>query len=155
MIGQIHLWAAAAALITGGVVVLLPKGVGHHKLIGRLYFFSMVVTLTTAMSIYDLFGGFGPFHVAAIISSASIIGGIIPAWRRKRAKHWFVSHAMWMSWSYIGLCAAAVSEISTRYLNLSMGPTVAIATSVVVLIGYVVVRVRMRVILSRFGFSFN
>jgi hypothetical protein len=40
-----------------------------------------------------------------------------------------------MSWSYVGLLAAAVAESSTRYLNFDFGWTVAIATTAVVLVG--------------------
>ena len=151
MIGAIHLWASVTALITGGILVLRPKGVGLHKIIGRLYFASMVLTLATALSIYKLFDGFGPFHVAAIVSAVSITAGVIPAWRRKPLRYWVAHHAMWMSWSYVGLCAAAVSEISTRYLRLNFGWTVAIATLFVVSVGFFCIRIRMPMILRKFG----
>ena len=83
MLGAVHLWAATAALISGAVVVLRPKGVGPHKWIGRIYLVAMVLTLGTAFSIYELFGGFGAFHIAATVSTVTIVAGIMPAWRRK------------------------------------------------------------------------
>jgi hypothetical protein len=33
----------------------------------------------TALSIYHLFGRFGPFHVASVISLATICAGFVPA----------------------------------------------------------------------------
>ena len=150
-IGHIHLFSATLALLAGGFVVLRPKGVGLHKWVGRVYFWSMVVMLLTAMSIYRLFGGFGPFHAAAIVSGISVLAGYFAAWRRAPRGSWIAHHAFWMSWSYVGLWAAAVSEISTRYLDLHFGATVGVATFVVIFVGWLAIRLRMPGILQRFG----
>lgn len=44
-----------------------------------------------------------------------------------------------MSWSFVGLLAAAVSEVSTRYLFTPFGATVIAATASVLLIGGVLI----------------
>lgn len=132
VLGLSHFFTALLAMTSGAVVVLRPKGTPFHRWTGRVYFASMLAVNLTALSIYDLFNGFGPFHVAAIISLASVLMGVIVAWRRKPRKTWREAHAYWMSWSYAGLLAAAVSETATRYLALPFGWTVAGATFAVI-----------------------
>ena len=105
----------------------------------------------TALMIYDLFGGFGPFHVAALVSGATVLMGVIASLRRKPRKLWIASHAYWMLWSYVGLAAAAVAEVSTRYLAIPFGLNVGIATFVVVGIGWAVIRWRVPRILRGMG----
>jgi hypothetical protein len=73
----------------------------------------------------------------------TIIAGVIPAVRRRPARGWVEYHAHWMVWSYIGLVAAAVSEISTRFLDLPFGATVMTATALVVVAGAVLVWARL------------
>ena len=73
----------------------------------------MVLMNVTALSIYDLFGGFGPFHWLALLSLVTTLTGFVPAWLR-RPDRWLDIHARCMSWSYPGLMAAFVSEIGAR-----------------------------------------
>lgn len=140
-LGLAHFITALAAIVTGAVVVLRPKGTRFHKGLGRVYFATMLVVNLSALSIYDLFDGFGPFHVAAIISLASVLLGVQSAWRRHR--NWRIAHAYWMSWSYVGLLAAAVSESATRYLALPFGWTVAVATFATIGIGATIINRRL------------
>lgn len=145
-LGLSHFITALAAILTGAVVVLRPKGTKFHKWMGRVYFATMLVVNVSALSIYELFNGFGPFHVAAIISLASVLMGVQAAWRRH--KNWRIAHAYWMSWSYVGLLAAAVSETSTRYLALPFGWTVAAATFITIGIGATIINRRLPVMLG-------
>ena len=66
--------------------------------------------------------------------------GLIPVWlRRPAGGGWRELHARFMSWACVGLLAAAVSEIATRYLEFPFGATVAIASAFVILTGGVII----------------
>ena len=112
--GAIHLTFAVLALTFGLGMVLLRKGTRRHRRIGWIYVISMLGLNATALMIYRLFGVFGPFHVAALLSLLTVIFGIIAPLRRRPRSNWVEHHAYWMSWSYVGLLAAAVSEVTTR-----------------------------------------
>lgn len=150
-LGQLHLAAALLALATGGWVVLRPKGTTIHRRVGWVYAVSMLIMNGTALLIYRLTGRFGPFHVAALASLATLIAGIIPAWRRRPVGNWIEHHYYWMAYSYLGLLAAAVAETATRVPALQAfagGPTrsfwvaVVIATVAVFIIGGKIIRRR-------------
>lgn len=139
--GLIHLIFSCLALVFGTLVLLMKKGTRAHRLVGYVYVTCMTVLLLTAFMIYDLFGGFGIFHLAAIVGSVTLILGIVPAIRRKK-EDWAVSHLSWMYWSVLGLYAAFVSEVFTRYLPMEFFSLVGIGTGVVMILG-------------GFGFYFN
>ncbi|HWL39100.1 MAG TPA: DUF2306 domain-containing protein [Gemmatimonadaceae bacterium] len=113
-IGQLHLASAIVALLAGTWVVLRNKGTATHRRVGWLYAISMLTLNVTALLIYRLTGTFGPFHIAAVVSLATLIAGIIPAWRRQPADKWLDRHYFFMAYSYMGLLAAAVAETATR-----------------------------------------
>ena len=48
----------------GGIVVLRRKGTRSHRRIGLAYAAALLLVNATALAIYDLYGRFGPFHVA-------------------------------------------------------------------------------------------
>jgi uncharacterized membrane protein len=169
LLGQIHLVSAIAALGSGAAVLLIsPKGTTRHRQMGWVYVVSMLVLNVTALMIYRLFGGFGPFHVAAIVSLAGLLPGVLAARRAKSARlarnqlargHRVEQHYYWMAWSYVGLCAAAVSETATRLpiarpgpgAGLAFGIAVAVATLLVVAVGAWLIRTRVRSQLAAAG----
>ncbi len=110
----IHVTLGFTALGFGLLTVLLAKGTRAHRLAGRSYAFSMLGLNGTALAIYRLFGGFGPFHIAALISLVTVVAGLVCVRFRWPRRQWIAAHAYWMSWSYVGLVAAAVSEATTR-----------------------------------------
>lgn len=132
--GLFHFIASILALISGTVVLLNIKGTMFHKRIGYVYVVSMLLLNLSSFFIIS-FGGFSIFHFFAIISFATIIGGMIPTIKKK--KNWFGYHFYFMSWSVVGLYAALWSEIGTRFTN-SMKDfwwIVALATFVTIAIG--------------------
>jgi uncharacterized membrane protein len=134
-IGQVHLASAIVALAAGAWTVWRPKGTAAHRRVGWSYAASMLTLNVTALMIYRLTGTFGPFHVAALISLATVIFGIVPAWKRRPAKTWLDRHYFWMTYSYVGLLAATVAETATRIPALQAfagGPTLTFWTVVVV-----------------------
>lgn len=114
LIGAVHTALAVAALVTGAAVLLRRKGGPWHRRLGWTYVISMLGLNLTALAIYRLFGGFGPFHIAALASLVTVVLGALPARRRLPRGKWIEHHYYWMTWSYVGLLAAAGSEAVTR-----------------------------------------
>lgn len=150
VIGHFHHAAAWLAIGAGAMVFLRRKGTTLHRRWGYTYLTAMLALNVSALMIYRLFGGFGVFHVAALVSLATIAAGFVPVVRRRPAGGWLEMHAQFMAWSYVGLMAAAVSEAMTRlpllrgFIMSDWGPespgarfgiVVGIATSSVVALG--------------------
>ena len=114
LLGLFHASVGLLALLLGLGVVSFNKGTRRHKRIGYAYVVTMVLLNGTALGIYDLYGGFGPFHVAAGISLITVGVALVPAVTRRPAGNWLRLHAEVMCWSYVGLASAFVAEIAVR-----------------------------------------
>ncbi len=113
-VGLIHLLASVIALVSGTGVLFLTKGTRTHKRIGYIYTVAMTVLLVTAFSIYRLFGGWGIFHWLAVLSTVTLLGGLIPILiKRPRVGH-IALHFSFMYWSVMGLYAAFMAETMVR-----------------------------------------
>ncbi len=134
--GLIHLLASLLGLLFGSIVLAGPKGTRRHKRWGYAYAGAMVVVNGTAFLLYNLFGGFGVFHVAALISLLTLIAGLVPVLRRTPGKHWGRAHLTYMYWSVVGLYAAFVSEAFTRIPESPFFAMVSVATFVVIAGGF-------------------
>ena len=144
-----HIIASVSALVFGLWVVLTRKGTRLHKTVGYAYFFNMLGLNVSAFFIYRLTGHFGPFHGAAIASFITLIAGFVPAFLRYPRKGWLELHYEFMNWSYVGLVAAAVSEVLTRLPSSPFwGAVLAGSMAVFVLGGALIVRGRGK---YRFG----
>jgi uncharacterized membrane protein len=112
-LGAWHLAFSLLALLTGTVILLRQKGDKLHKQIGYVYCFAMLGLNTSAFGIYSLFGKFGIFHWMAILSSLTLLAGMLPI-ILKRPKSYLTLHISFMYWSVMGLYAAFVSESLVR-----------------------------------------
>ena len=140
-IGFIHLLAAMMAMLTGALVILMPKSGVRHKQVGYAYISSMLILNATAFQVYYLFGRFGLFHGLALLSLASIARGIVPALVRQRVKNWMHWHYYFMTWSVVGLYSAFWAELLTRTLPMDrFWPIVAVATAVTSSVGAYFIR---------------
>jgi uncharacterized membrane protein len=139
--GAIHVGSAFAALISGALVLSMKKGTRTHRRMGYAYFISMLVVNVSALLIYELFLRFGPFHVLALFSLASVLAGLVPAWWR--APGWQARHARFVTGSYVGLRAAAVAETSSHFLALPFGPTVIISSTLTIVVGVLWMRISL------------
>ncbi len=161
-LGWVHFLSCLVALAAGAVVILLRKGTRWHRTWGHLYVWSMAVVLISALSIYDMTGRAGPFHVAAVVGGLTLVAGLYTVLARRPRKSWMEAHAIWMSWSYIGLCAAAAAESLSRFVMPRIAgmlerealwgafwASVGLATFVVVGIGWWLVKTRMAGALAR------
>ncbi len=113
-IGGFHTLTAVLAMIAGLVVVFNKKGTVFHKRIGYFYVINMLLLNLSSFFIIN-FGGFSIFHFFALLSLATIIGGMVPALRR--TKNWYGYHFYFMSWSVVGLYCAFWSEVGTRFVK--------------------------------------
>jgi uncharacterized membrane protein len=100
--GLVHALFGVAALILGLALLLRRKGTRVHRRIGQGYVLSMLLLNITALMIYDLYGRFGPFHVASVISAATIAAGFIPVYLRRPRTAWMQLHATFMCCSCVG-----------------------------------------------------
>jgi uncharacterized membrane protein len=148
VLGWFHTTCAVVALLSGAAVLMRRKGTSIHRRTGWVYVGSMLLMNGTALMIYRLFGGFGPFHVAAIFSLVTIVGGIVPAVRRR--PNWLDRHYQWMSWSYVGLWAAAASEVTTRVPGFQFWWMVLAGTVAVLVVGAVIIRRHARAVTAPF-----
>ena len=108
-----HTVLGSLALASGAVVLLRPKGGHVHRTTGKVHVGAMVVLCLASFSLQDstpFFRGFGGFHVAALISLATVSAGAWEAWRRRPG--WLSGHLQWMAWSYIGLVMATGGHVS-------------------------------------------
>jgi hypothetical protein len=103
----------------------------------------MVLLNATALMIYDLYGRFGPFHVASVISLATVGAGFVPVYLRRPQAGWMQLHATFMCWSYVGLLAAFVSEVAVRVPGVGFGPAVIAATVLVGVGGAILIHTRV------------
>lgn len=139
--GLIHLLSALLAMLAGGVVLLSHKGGRWHRQVGYLYVGAMLVVNATAFTIFRVTGHFGPFHWLALVSLASLAGGMVPALARGRIRGWLYWHYYFMSWSVVGLYAAFWAETFTRLLPMHVfWPVVVGATAATTAVGARLIR---------------
>ena len=131
--GLAHLLVALGALALGLAVVLSRKGTRSHRWLGRAYVLLMLALNASALMIFELFGGFGPFHWMALASLAVVLVGYLSA--RSRSAGWLPRHAYFMTGSYVGLVAAAVAEVAGRVPSWSFGWSVFISSVAVTTVG--------------------
>ena len=142
-LGLVHTLFGALALLFGLAVVVQRKGTRTHRRIGRVYFASMILLNATSFTIYDLYGRFGPFHTAAVISMATTAAGFLPAYLRRPRMTWMAVHGIFMGWSYVGLLAAFVAEIATRIPGVRFGTGVIGATALAMAGGAILIHTRV------------
>jgi uncharacterized membrane protein len=117
-LGAAHVAAALVALAFGLFVIAVPKGTQFHRAMGMAYAVAMVVLNVASLGIFRLTGHFGPFHALALLSLAVVMGGVSVVVRRP--PNWLHRHYTWMSFSYLGLLSATVTEMAIRVPDLAL-----------------------------------
>jgi len=112
--GLIHFISSIIAFVLGTLVLVMDKGTIKHKIIGRLYALTMLIVLITAFITYRLFGTWGIFHWTAVVSSLTILFGLIPILIKRPINNFIVLHFSFMYWSVVGVYGAFVSETLVR-----------------------------------------
>ena len=67
-IGAAHVAMGSVALVSGAVVLMLPKGTAQHRRVGKIYAATILAINATALSMYDLTGRPNVFHVIALVN---------------------------------------------------------------------------------------
>ena len=112
--GLTHLISGVFALIFGGLVLLMKKGTKIHKRVGYFYVFSMTILILSSFGIYRLFGKFGLFHYLSLVSTFSLVAGMLPMLKKIRTAKDYETHFKRMYWSVVGLFAAFAAESFVR-----------------------------------------
>ena len=135
VLGSIHVVFGLCALLTGTLVVFIRKGTRYHRTIGHWYFASMLGLNVTGLLIYRLTGNFNFFHASALFSLTLLLIGLgsVVLLRPKKAS--LERHAYFMSGSYVGVVAAAASEVTARVPGWPLGAAVGLTTTFVVFVG--------------------
>ena len=110
MIVPAHTFLGIVALIAGAWNLLARKGTRLHRLVGWIYAGSMILLIFTSFFIFDLFGGFGPYHAMALVSGGALVLALYFPLRRRYHQHWLRHHYMWITFSYVGLVMATGSH---------------------------------------------
>ena len=142
--GLIHTIAGLFALVTGTLVLFLKKGTRLHIKIGYVYVISMVILLVSSFMIYRLFDAWGLFHYASLVSSITVLLGMLPPIFLKHKSYWLRLHFTAMYWSVIGLWSAFVAEMSVRIPETSFMWMVGAAFGLVLLIGIIIFAVKKK-----------
>lgn len=148
MQGTIHLTLAIASLVLGAVVFLQRKGGRNHRKLGRLYALALLLVNLSALSVYEDSGRPGPFHILALMSLATLTAGFVPAFLRKPRTAWTDLHAYFMSWSYVGLVAAGIAQIVTKFSHLPGAVAVGLPSILVVVGGGLFIHTRVPGVLA-------
>ena len=134
-----HVVGATSALLLGALVLMLRKGTHVHRRIGRLYVCSMLVVNVAALLVFRRTGEWGPFHLLALISLGTLAAGTVPFFFGRRGRTAIVRHSYFMAWSYVGLVAAGVAQLTTQVLSGDPWRSVALPAIVIVVAGAVAV----------------
>lgn len=142
-IGMVHAALAVFSIAIGLLQLLRPKGSPMHRARGYAFVYAMLIADGTAMLIFQFTGRFNILHVGAIANLVCIVFAIVPVLRSPRPANWKNQHYYWMCWSYVGLLAAATTELIVRTSHLATTQqawTATAATSAVVtVLGYVII----------------
>jgi uncharacterized membrane protein len=141
--GAIHTVLAMLGIVVGLVQLVRPKGGSIHRALGYAFVYAMLIADGTAMLVFQFTGRFNILHIGAVVNLLCIVRAIAPVLRSPRPSNWKNQHYYWMSWSYVGLLAAAATELVVRTSHLATREqawAVTAATSVLVtVLGYILI----------------
>src|SRR5690349_14733909 len=143
LMGTIHAAIALLCIIIGTIQLLRPKHGPGHRARGYAFVYGMLMVDGEAMLLYRFTGDFNAFHVGAIVNLAAILAAMVPMLMSPRPGNWKQLHYHFMSWGFVGLMAAAVTELIVRSTALMHGQAWAVsgaATGLVMLIGASLIR---------------
>jgi uncharacterized membrane protein len=143
MAGSVHAGLAMAGILIGLIQFLRVKATRLHRALGHGYVCGMLVADGTALLIYHFTGKFNILHLGAIANLICIIAAMVPVLQNPRPVDWKIHHYRRICGSYVGLLAAATTELVVRVIPFStQGPAwiaTAVATSIVTAIGSVLI----------------
>jgi uncharacterized membrane protein len=112
--GSIHAALALLCIVVGAVQLIRPKRGAGHRARGYAYVYGILVADGAAMLLYRFTGAFNIFHVGALVNLVFVVVAIVPVLRTPRPANWKLWHYNFIAWSYVGLIAAALTEVAVR-----------------------------------------
>jgi uncharacterized membrane protein len=141
--GAIHTALAMLGIVVGLIQFLRPKRGPTHRARGYAFVYAMLVADGAALLVFQFTGRFNILHAGAIANLVCIVLAIVPVLRTPRRSNWKNQHYYWMSWSYVGLLAAAATELVVRTSHLATREQAwmitAAVSALVTAIGYVII----------------
>ena len=141
--GTIHTVLAALAIAIGIIQFMRRKGDRVHRALGYLYVYGLLVADGAAMLIYQFTGKLNILHFGAVTNLICIGLGMFAVLARPPNTDWRSMHYHWISWSYVGLLAAAATELIIRTVALSnqtqIWSATAAATISVTVVGFILI----------------
>jgi uncharacterized membrane protein len=141
--GAIHTVLAIAGIVVGLFQFLRPQGGPIHRARGYAFVYAMLIADGAAMLIFQFTGKFNILHIGAIVNLVCVAAAVIPVLRTPRPANWKNQHYHWTSWSYVGLLAAAATELVVRTSHLATREqawmVTAATSALVTAIGYVLI----------------
>ncbi|KMO24397.1 DUF2306 domain-containing protein [Methylobacterium indicum] len=112
--GSVHTVLAAAGIVLGLIQFLARKHGSLHRAVGYAFVYVMMIGDCAALLVVQFTGAFNILHVGALINLVCVTGGLWPVLRSPRRPDWREKHYLWISLSYLGLMAAAATELVVR-----------------------------------------
>jgi uncharacterized membrane protein len=141
--GAAHTLLAMFGILVGSIQLLRPKRGPAHRARGYAFVYAMLVADGAALLVYRFTGSFNVLHAGALMNLACVVLAIVPVLRSPRPANWKPRHYYWMSWSYVGLLAAAATELVVRGTHLESKAqawaATAGVTAIVTMIGAVLI----------------
>ncbi|WP_461170515.1 DUF2306 domain-containing protein [Arthrobacter sp. Z1-15] len=110
----LHVLTVTAALVSGIMVLVLPKGSVAHKRLGWLYLASTVVMALSSFGIYELRSGPSLFHAVSVTMLITVGLGVYQPLRRKRSSTWLFWHLLLLQISYVMLVVTGIAQFFDR-----------------------------------------
>jgi uncharacterized membrane protein len=141
--GAIHSMLATGCIVVGLIQLLRRKRGPGHRARGYAFVYAMLVADGAALLVFQFTGKFNILHAGAIVNLLCVSAAAIPVLRTPRPANWKNLHYYWMSWSYVGLIAAAATELVVRTVHLGTREqawaVTAAMSALVTAIGYILI----------------
>ena len=106
----LHVLAVSAALISGAIVLVLPKGSAVHRRLGWLYITSTSVMAVSSFGIYELRNGPSLFHAISVAILIIVGLGIYQPLRRRGSSNWMFWHLVLLQISFVMLVVTGIAQ---------------------------------------------
>ena len=143
LLGSVHTLFAVSSLATGLGVLVQEKGTRTHRRFGYVYTISLLLSNLTALPVLNITGHVGIFHILALVSLMTLLAGFIPAFLRKPRRSWIHLHGYFMSWSYVGLVAAGVGQLTVLVPSGMVEMLVSISAFTIIMVGGGIIHTRV------------
>ena len=106
----LHVLAVSVALVSGVIVLVLPKGSAIHRRLGWLYVASTSVMALSSFGIYELRNGPSLFHAISVAILIIVGFAVYQPLRRQRSSNWMFWHLVLMQISYVMLVITGIAQ---------------------------------------------